>query len=189
MEGEEAKTTKDKLRATAEGTGSHRKCRQCTPSVLAKRRLEAGFELKEAHARERAEVAAEHLLFHISPGDKSRHRSSRRHTAAYVLATPRTLSMSVDSGAKAVGGPNDAVRDKEAVEERLTRERNEAATRAQRVWRRRRQAQMTDLALTGLINGPGPGTDTENAMHESAAVRLQSSFRGFHTRRALQVNT
>lgn len=145
-----------------------------------RQRLEVELELGEQHAEERRYQAARQLCFHGGGVERTDMDSADRTCVV------------VDLSQLATEGHQQEQRDDlpDALENRRSRaspacRQSRAARVIQRLWHRH-----TDLAAPP--HGSPSRRDLEGGsrepVKEQAVTKLQSAFRGFHVRRALQVN-
>ena len=168
---------------TVEGGGG-RSSVQSGSMITSRRRLETELELGGRHARERKELAARQLSFHASGGGGVCTANESDDVCVVVKLgcsstgkdSPHTKP-SNDCGLK-VGGEQDNTR----------RRRNRAVHVIQRL-RHRRQERVAPPrewcapSERGLNDHFAGGRQAS----ERAVTKVQSAFRGFHVRRALQV--
>lgn len=128
-----------------------------------RRRLEVELELGKRHAEERRDQAARQLSFHGGVVDVG--NMDRRNGAA-----PESKQA---SGLRHTEGSR--------VHQNPAHRRSRAARVIQRLWYRSQER--AARSRPGLLEDA-----TTRPVEEQAVMKLQSAFRGFHVRRALQVN-
>lgn len=143
------------------------------PLPLSKRKLNASLTLEKTHARERVVLAIKQLLVHIGPGDDQ--SRAEQVTEEYLVVTPGVTEY-IDELGKKSGEEGGLLRTGE-MSECLVHQR---ATKIQRFWRRWHRA---SAGYAGDISAHM----RRKKVTECAAIKLQSTFRGYHVRRVLQV--
>jgi len=146
-----------------------------TPSTW---RLDEELELGKQQAQERREQAARQLCFHGGGGLDHADTGETGGTCADADLGPSTTAG--EQAVQATGNHSDLF-DKVRAHQTPGRRQSKAAGLIQRLWRRRQKR--TARVRCGLEGG-----EMEPAK-EQAIMKLQSAFRGFHVRRALQVNS
>lgn len=163
-----------KPRAAKVGGDGTSRLASMTPSTW---RLDKELELGKQQAEERLDQAARQLGFHGGGGVD--HGVTGGTGGTCVVAD---LGHSATAGKQAVQatGNHPNLFEKSRTHQRSGRRQSRAAGLIQRLWRRRRERK--ELARHGLEGG------TKEPAKEQAVMKLQSAFRGFHVRRALQVS-
>lgn len=145
--------------------------------VPSKQRLEQELELGERHARERRDLAARQLCFHGSGAD---HGGTHEDEGGRVVLVLRPAAFET--------GQRDRVHvdtfKASSTPESPIRRRSLAAGVIQRLWRRRRECVEPE---EGFPPRDAPRVVVKEPVNTRALTKLQSAFRGFHVRRALQV--
>lgn len=162
-------------RIAREVAGEGRTQPQANRAPPSRQRLEIDLKLGETHASERAQLAVRQLSLHLGVGRYENLRTEKR--SAYVVV-----------GACCSESPRKAKQ--EVTLEKMmhmcpAHRHTQAAFTIQRLWRRRRvdwhAREASSWDRGGQFNANVP-------VKETAATKLQSAFRGFHMRLALQVN-
>lgn len=167
------------------GGGGKGAARSGSTVTSTKRRLETELELGGRHARERREFAARQLRFHASGEGVCNARESDDACVVVRLGPSPTeksphKKTSDDGGCEIKSGG-------ESKQASTARRRDRAVRVIQQGLRYRRQERV-EPREGGLPSGRGLHAHAGGRQaSERAVTKVQSAFRGFHVRRALQV--
>lgn len=150
------------------------------PMASSKRRLEVELELREHHAEEIRLQAARQLCTHSGRVDDGGVGASDR---AFVMLGLGPMEPGGDQDNHSYLG-TDASRINPTCQASSSRRHTRAARTIQRLWHRR-QEWIAQLVASSPSVRQDVGTTWP--ANEQAVTKLQSAFRGFHVRRALQV--
>lgn len=150
------------------------------PVAPSKRVLDRELDLGERHSKELRDFAARQLRFH-GDGIYQRDADCFDTTCVILDATPDTMKRDQHEGGCLHDGGS---KESRGVLPSPAHGHEWAAVVIQRLWQRRR-----DRAAPLAASPPAQskGSRPRWPMREQAVTKLQSAFRGFHVRRALQV--
>lgn len=174
---------------TGNGASSSRSAVRSGSSVMttSRRRLETELNLELRHAKERGNLAARQLRFHASGGGVCDARSEGENDCVVIelknFSSEKGQAQHVqscDHGRDLQKGANLAI---------TPRRRDQAVRIIQRLWHRRHEQVVAVASRAGglLLWERGLNVHMVGQASERAVTKLQSAFRGFHIRRALQV--
>lgn len=150
-----------------------------TSLAPSKRRLELELVLGERHTRERENLASQQLYLHGKGGTGDTEGRNIDQETCMVLDVRQPAEG--DAAQEKTRSIQDISRSN-APETAAACRRNGAARNMQRLWgryrKRRTRSMGSPRGMNTTITGPAD---------EKAVTKLQSAFRGFHVRRALQV--
>lgn len=141
-------------------------------------RLDEELELGKQQAEERREQASRQLSFHGGGGDVD-HGGTNGTGVACVVVDLEPSATAGKQARQATGSLPDSLK-KGRPHDRPGRRQSRAAGLIQRLWKRHRERK--------TLVRCDPEVGTKEPAKEQAVMKLQSAFRGFHVRRALQVS-
>lgn len=165
-----------------EGDNRRARSKSVAPS---KRKLELELDLGERQARERKKLASQQLHLHGRRGiGDTGGRSIDGGTCVVVLDLRWSAEDDTEDDAEddQQQRSNREISMSNAVQTATTDRRDETARNMQRLWTRYRERRACAVGSPQDMN-----INTTGPADEKAVTKLQSAFRGFHVRRALQV--